>query len=121
MDGGKLVGISFSMNINTPWLDLLPLMLVSSSRSENLCFSNDFITNHYHLPSSGGKLLSFHFSDSMPTVTVSLTVQSVRTELTTWREATQQIFNEWNWHPSPEFIEGAKMAWHDSQMDWYSN
>ena len=27
------------------------------------------------------------------------------------------MFNEWNWHPSPQFIEGAKKAWHDSQMD----
>merc|ERR1712168_1459146 len=42
-------------------------------------------------------------------------------ELTHWREATAQMFTEWNWHPSDEFIAGAQQAWHDSQMDGDDN
>merc|ERR1711962_501881 len=42
-------------------------------------------------------------------------------ELTTWREATAQMFTEWNWQPSEEFIAGAKQAWADSQMDGDDN
>ena len=38
-------------------------------------------------------------------------------ELTQWRTTTQQMFAEWNWNPSPEFLAGAKQAWADSQMD----
>ena len=38
-------------------------------------------------------------------------------ELTHWREATEQMLTEWNWHPSDEFIAGAHQAWTDSQMD----
>ena len=42
-------------------------------------------------------------------------------ELTAWREATAQMFTEWNWQPSAEFIAGAKQAWADSQMDGDDN
>ena len=35
------------------------------------------------------------------------------TELTNWRLATEQMFSEWNWQPSPEYMAGVKQAWHD--------
>ena len=42
-------------------------------------------------------------------------------ELSHWRQAVTQMFTEWNWHPSDEFIAGAHQAWTDSQMDGDEN
>ena len=39
------------------------------------------------------------------------------TELTNWRFATEQMFSEWNWQPSKEYMAGVKKAWQDSQLD----